>query len=388
MELSPRLATFLMFIINGAVVGIWIASIPSVKSGLDATGTEFGLALLAVPSGALVAQQVTGQLLVRVSSRRLLSLFALLLPWFLVPPLLATSLVLLAVSLFALAYFVTSMDISMNAHGVVLEDAGGRSIFSMLHGGWSVGGLAGALVVAAALALGIEPVVGAAISVVLMLLVAVVAGRHLGRGSVRTDGVRGFHRPSRAVLPIAGLLVLVVFVEAGLSDWGGVYLDTEAGASATISALAYAALSLGLLIGRLAGDAAKDRIGSIQLTRWGMVLAAVAIVAMVATGEPWPALLALVAAGVGIANAVPQLLGAAGRIRPPGPSLSAGFTALTVGLLLSPAVLGTTSDVVGLGTAYLLLVASSVAVAVLVVRVPAAETNARFARSMPVDRPG
>ena len=71
--MSPRLATFLMFVVNGTVVGTWVAAIPSVKDGLGASGAEFGVALLFAPLGALVAQQITGQLLVRVSSRRLLT---------------------------------------------------------------------------------------------------------------------------------------------------------------------------------------------------------------------------------------------------------------------------------------------------------------------------
>mgnify|MGYP001828032270 CR=1 FL=1 len=79
--MSPRLATFVMFLVNGVVIGTWIAAIPSVKDGLGATGGDFGMALLFGPIGALVAQQVTGQLLVRVSSQRLLIVAALIFPW-------------------------------------------------------------------------------------------------------------------------------------------------------------------------------------------------------------------------------------------------------------------------------------------------------------------
>ena len=42
------------------------------------------------------------------------------------------------------------------------------------------------------------------------------------------------------------------------------------------------------------------------------------------------------AAGIGIANTIPQIFGAAGRIPPGGPSLSAVFTALTMAFVLSP----------------------------------------------------
>ena len=94
--MSPRLATFVMFLVNGVVIGTWIAAIPGVKDGLGASGADFGLALLFGPIGALVAQQVTGQLLVRVSSRRLLVVAALVFPWLVVLPVIAPSLPLLS----------------------------------------------------------------------------------------------------------------------------------------------------------------------------------------------------------------------------------------------------------------------------------------------------
>ena len=72
--MSPRLATFLMFVANGAVVGTWVAFIPTVKEGLAVSAGAFGVALLFGPLGALVSQQISGQLLVRFSSRRLVTI--------------------------------------------------------------------------------------------------------------------------------------------------------------------------------------------------------------------------------------------------------------------------------------------------------------------------
>ncbi len=72
MLMSPRVATFLLFAVNGAVVGTWVASIPSIQAQLGLSGTEFGLILFVLAVGTLGSQQVTGQLLTRVSSRRML----------------------------------------------------------------------------------------------------------------------------------------------------------------------------------------------------------------------------------------------------------------------------------------------------------------------------
>jgi hypothetical protein len=285
---------------------------------------------------------------------------------------------LLAAALFVLGYVNTTMDVSMNAHGVALEDHGGRSIMSGLHAGWSLGGIVGAVGIALALELGIEPIIEALLAAVLLWLVAAAAIRYLGTGSERTEGASGLHLPSRAVLPLAGIIVLIAFVEGGLTDWGGVYLDEGVGAAASIAAMAYAAFSLGMFVGRIGGDWAKDRIGSIRLTQVGMLVVAASITAFLIVHDQRVALVGLVAAGIGIANTIPQIFGAAGRIPPGGPSLSAVFTALTLAFVASPVIIGTTSDVVGISGAFWFFVAASLIVALAVPRVPVAETNPRF----------
>ncbi len=376
--MSPRLATFLIFLVNGVVIGTWVASIPTLKDDLGASGSEFGVALLFAPVGALVAQQVTGQLLVRVSSRRLMTAASLVFPWLVILPVSAPSVPVLAVSLFVLGYCNSTMDVSMNAHGVALEDGGGRSIMSKLHAGWSLGGIIGAVGIAAALQLGVEPRLEAAITALALFLLVLIVARHLGTGSVRTEAARGLHLPSRAVVPLAALVVLIAFVEGGLTDWGGVYLSEGVGAGESLAALAYAALSLGLFAGRMAGDWAKDRIGSVRLIQWGMLATGASIAVALIISQPLVALVGMVAAGVGVANTIPQIFGAAARIPPGGPSLSAVFTTLTIAFVVGPPLIGTTADAVGIEGAFWLFVVASVVVGVLAPRVPAAETNPRF----------
>jgi MFS family permease len=367
-----------MFVVNGAIVGTWVALIPAIQESLDATSAELGIALFFGPLGALIAQQIAGQLLVRVSSRVLLIASALVFPWLALAPVLAPSLPMLAVALFFFGYLNTTMDVTMNAHGVALENSGGKSILSGLHAGWSIGGLIGAVGVAAAVGLGIDQVTEVFVAAAALWIVALVATRFLGTGSVRTAGATGIHLPTRAILPIALLVVLLAFVEGGLTDWGGVYLRQGVGADEQTAALAYAAFSLGLFLGRIGGDWAKDRIGSVRLISWGMLLAAVAMAAFLVIGEAWVGLLGMVVAGLGIANTIPQLFGAAGRIPPPGPSLSAVFTFLTLAFMAGPLIIGRTADAAGIGIALGLLVVASLLVALIVPRIPSAETNPRF----------
>jgi hypothetical protein len=273
----------------------------------------------------------------------------------------------------------TAMDVSMNAHGVALETSGGRSILSGLHAGWSLGGVIGAVAVAVAVAMGIDVMLEAAVAGALLWLAALLAIGFLGVGSLRTEGASGIHLPSRDVLPIAAIIVLLAFVEGGLADWGGIYLSQGVGSSGEVAAFGYAALSLGLFLGRVGGDWAKDRIGSVRLIQWGMLLAAATIATFLVVGSAAVALIGMAVAGIGIANTIPQMFGAAARIPPHGPSLSAAFTFLTLTFMVGPPVIGVTSDALGISAALGLLVVASVVAAAVVSRVPRAETNPRFA---------
>jgi MFS family permease len=379
--MSPRLATFLVFVVNGVAVGTWIALIPGIKDTLGLSGTDLGIVLLVMNAGALVAQQITGQLLMRMPSERLLVLTLLVYPWLVILPLLAPSWLTLAAVMALFGFLNTTVDVVMNAHGVALEARDGRSIMSGLHAGWSLGGVIGAVAVALALRFGLEPLVEVALVASLLWVLAMVAGRFLGHGSARIEGTSGFHAPTRAVLPLVVLIVLLAFVEGGLSDWGGVYLAEGLGAPDQVAAYAFAALSAGLFLGRIGGDWVKDRIGSVRLIQLGMFLAAAAIAAFLLIGTVAVALVGMAVAGLGIANTVPQVFGAAGRIPPHGPSLSAVFTSLTLTFLIAPTVIGVTTDTASISVALALLVLASVVVALMVPRFPAAETNPRFRRA-------
>jgi hypothetical protein len=321
---------------------------------------------------------ITGQLLSHISSQRLLVVSSLIFPLLAPLPLLAPSAPLLAIALLIFGAANGVMDVSMNAHGVALERSMGRAITSSLHAGWSLGGLVGAAAVAVAVAFGVSTEVEAVAAVGVAWIVALVAGRAIGTGSIATEGAARISLPSRAVLPIGLLAVGAAFVEGGLADWAGIYLRQGVGADASVAAFGYAAFSLGMAVGRGGGDAVRERIGSVRMTQLGLLLVAVTVAVMLFAQDARVALVGVAIAGIGIANAIPQFFNAAGRIPPAGPSLSAVFTLAYTAFLVGPPVIGVIADAVGLTLALGLLVVCAVVVAAATRSVPAAETNPRF----------
>jgi len=363
--MSPRLATFLVFSVNGAMIGTWVAHIPWLQDHLGISKATLGLCLLCMAAGALVSMPLTGHLIDRRPSAtvtRSTTLVFCLMPAL---PLLATSPYMLGAILFVFGASNGAMDVAMNAHGVSIQKELDRPIMSSLHGGWSVGGFAAAGLVAVAAAAGLDPRVESLFVGVALLLLSLWITRRLGAANAHSSAGHGLALTTRPVILIGALCFLVMLTEGAIGDWSGIYLRQDAGASAAGAAMAFTGFSLGMAIARLGGDVVNARIGAGRLLRAGTALVAIALGGVLLIGEMVPAVIGFALCGLGIANAVPLLFSAAGRIHPPGPSLAAAFTLGYTGFVVGPPVIGLLSDQVGLSRTLALLVLAPVTVAVL-----------------------
>ena len=363
--MSPRLATFLVFAVNGAMIGTWVAHIPWLQDHLGISRATLGLCLLCMAVGAVVSMPLTGLILDRRPSASVTRWSALVFCLMLPLPLLATSPLVLAPILFVFGASNGAMDVAMNAHGVAVQEKLGRPIMSSFHGGWSVGGFVAAGVVAVAAAAGLDPRVESLIVGVCLWLLSFWITQRLGTMSSHSSAGHGFALPKRPVLLIGGLCFLVMLAEGAIGDWSGIYLKHNTGASTAAAAVAFTGFSLGMAIARLGGDFVNTRIGAGRLLRIGTALVAVALGAVLLVGHTVPGVIGFILCGLGIANAVPLLFSAAGRIDPPGPSLAAAFTLGYTGFIVGPPVIGVLSDQTGLPQTLALLTLALVAVSVL-----------------------
>jgi predicted MFS family arabinose efflux permease len=360
--LSPRVATFLVFGVNGAMIGTWVAHIPWLQDHLGVSKATLGLCLLCMAAGAVVAMPLTGLILDRLPSASVARwstlLFCLMLPL----PLLATSPLMLAPILFVFGASNGAMDVAMNAHGVAIQEKLERPVMSSFHGGWSVGGFVAAGVVAISAAAGLDPRAESLTVGVCLWLLSLWITRRLGTMSSHSSAGHGFALPKRPVLLIGGLCFLVMLAEGAIGDWSGIYLKHNTGASTAAAAVAFTGFSLGMAIARLGGDFVNTRIGADRLLRVGTGLVAVALGAALLVGHTVPAVVGFILCGLGIANAVPLLFSAAGRIDPPGPSLAAAFTLGYTGFIVGPPVIGVLSDETGLPQTLALLILALITV--------------------------
>jgi HAD superfamily hydrolase (TIGR01509 family) len=361
---SRRWATTSLFFVNGAVIGTFVAQIPWLQERFDLSKSEMGLVLIGMSVAVIVAFPVAGQLIVRHGSARMVWLGGLLDALAVNLVILAPHPLLLPLALFVLGSFNATMDVSMNAHGVKVEKDVGRPIMSSLHAGWSLGGVFGAGFAAGLWALGVDPRITVALSSALLFTVVLVATPRIGEGSAAEgEDAPRFTLPSRGILLLAILCLLVMVTEGAMSDWGGIYLR-ELGAGAAVAALAFAVFSAGMTAGRVVGDWFTGRVGPVAALRWGALLTGVPLAAFLLIGAPAIALVGLFLVGLGVANGVPLMFSAAGR-QPDvasGPGIAAVSSMGSFGFLVGPPFIGFLADAVSLSWALATLILGAVAV--------------------------
>jgi fucose permease len=369
--MSPRWATTGVFVVNGAAIGTWVAQIPWIQERFDLSKSAMGLVITGMAIAVILAFPIAGQAIVRHGSEKIVWVGGIGTALAVNLPVLAPHAAVVAVALFVLGASSATQDVAMNSHGVKVEHDLRKPIMSSLHAGWAFGGMAGAGFAAACHAVGLDPRISVAIASVLLVVLLVATATRIGHGSAAEgDDAPSFALPSRGVVLLAVLCLLVMVTEGAMADWGGLYLRQDLGASAALAALAYSFFTGGMTVGRIAGDWVNHRIGAVALLRWGAVLTGVPLGAMLLIGQPAAALVGLFLVGLGVANGVPLMFSAAGRQpdTPPGPGIAAVSSMGSLGFLAGPPVIGVLADAISLPWALAMLILGAVVVFALAQR--------------------
>jgi hypothetical protein len=246
------------------------------------------------------------------------------------------------------------LDVSMNAQAVAIEGRYDRPIMSSFHGLFSVGGLAGAAVASAAMAVGVTATWHVAgVAVVSLAVVAAVVGGLLPSTEPGEPSRPVFVKPPAALLMLGLLTFCGLLAEGGVADWSAVYLHDSLGATPAAAAHGFAAFSLTMAAGRFAGHHLAGCLGPVVLLRASGAIAAAGLGSALMLGTTWSAVIGFALVGLGLANVIPVLFSAAGRVPgvPVGTALAGIATTGYGGYLAGPPVIGLTASVTGLPAA-------------------------------------
>jgi MFS family permease len=371
-----RWAITAVFALNGALFASLFARFPAIQDRTGISEGELGLALFCAMLGLLAIQLVAGALVSRFGSRPLVEIGAIAYSLSLVPIALSESLGALAAG-FAVAGMASGLlDVSMNVHGLTIEQRLGRPILSSLHAAFSFGALAGAAAGGVVAGLGVEVVLHLSIVAALGVALAVAMGRLLlpPSADAAPEGPR-FAMPTRGLALVGVFALCVLLSEGAVGDWAAVYLDDEVGTGQGTAAAGLAAFSLTMGIGRLVGDRLSAALGPKRLARAGGSLAALGLTAALLADVAALAIAGFLVAGLGLSTLFPLALRAASaRGESAGPAVAAVSAMGYVGFLAGPPTIGGLAELFGLRAALFLLVGCCAVAALLAgtLRSPAA----------------
>ena len=355
---SPRLATRLAFIAAGIGMAAWAPLAPFAKARTGVDDATFGLLLLCLGVGSVVAMPLTGHLIGRVGSRPLILLgglgVGLMLPvlaFAASPPGLALALLVFGASL-------GSLDVAMNAHAVEVEAQAEKPLMSGFHALFSIGGFAGAGGVTLLLTQGVPPLIAGIAATVLTWAAIGFAAPGLIR-SRSADEAPGLAFPRGVVLLLALLAAVTFLAEGAVLDWGALLSTRRGLTSPEMSGVGYMLFSAAMTIGRLTGDRVVSRLGPKPVLGLGGGVAVLGFAVLLLAPIPLLALSGFVLIGLGAANIVPVLFSAAGRQTrmPAGAAVAAVTTIGYAGVLAGPAAIGFVAQATSLMTAFWLLAA-------------------------------
>jgi MFS family permease len=156
--------------------------------------------------------------------------------------------------------------------------------------------------------------------------------------------------------PLLGLSLIcfaTMLGEGAAADWSAVYLLNDLGTGAVLAGLGYGFFAAGMTVGRLTGDALRDRLGEVRLVRGGALLGAVGLGLGLIVATPLPMVIGLTCLGLGLAGIVPIIFRRAATAPgfAPGVGLAAVASIGYAGFVCGPPAIGLLAEQVGLGPA-------------------------------------
>ncbi|MCU4550248.1 MFS transporter [Acinetobacter pittii] len=357
---TQRLATRLSFFSLGFATAAWAPLIPFAQQRLNLNHADFGLLLLCMGIGSMIAMPATGALVKRWGCRPLIAL-ALMLLMVLLPSLtMWSSIVTMAVALFIFGSAAGCLGVAINLQAVVVEKHSVRALMSSFHGMCSLGGLTGAMLVTALLAVGLSPLMSTLSVVMILLVIGGVAipscltsfEQDEKPHEDTTQAPKNFYRPDGIILLI-GMMCFIAFLSEGAAmDWGGIYLTSKYQLNPAFAGLAYTFFALSMTTGRFAGHILLKQWGEKNIVTYSAIGAAIGM-AVIVTAPVWQVVvLGYALLGLGCSNIVPVMFSRVGRQNnmPKAAALSLVSTIAYTGSLSGPALIGLIGEWTGLST--------------------------------------
>lgn len=371
-----RLAIFSFYFSQGICFSSWASRIPDIKNFLNLNDAAWGTILLMIPIGQICGMTISGLLISKIGSKRILPIASIGYALTLLAVGAAKSEYVLILGLIIFGFFGNFCNIAVNTQGVTLEDQYHRPIMASFHGGWSLAGLAGASIGLLMSSLHIKPIYHFCIIAVFVAITFITNYKYLQPDlKKKKDPSEVEKRKKNKPETFLYLLGIVAFcgmaAEGAMSDWSGLYLIDIVHVKENLAPLGLTAYMITMATGRFIVDKATQKWGRQRVVQAGGLLISIGLFLTVAFPSLPVTIISFMIIGFGTCSIVPTIYSVAGQKT----RISTGM-ALTIvssisflGFLMGPPLIGYISQLTNLRYAYALIGLFGICIVVLASRI-------------------
>lgn len=356
---AQRISLSIFFFLLGFCFASWAARIPSIKSNFNFNEAELGNLLLAMPISSMIGLPISGWLVSKFNSRIPLFISFICFVLSLVMVGFATEVSHLVMAVALLSFNMRIANISVNTQSLVLQKSYNKKIIGSLHGLWSFGGLAGALLSTLMVKWNIPMREHFVYVAILSLIPAAFSFQYLlkkDRAPVGNKLILG--KPDKFILYLGLMIFFAALCEGGMFDWSGVYFKEVV--NEEIFTLGYLIFMTFMALSRFYSDRLIEQIGMKRMYVFGASIVTAGILIAILFPYFWPALFGFSMVGVGVSAVFPMTFSLAGSSKKysPGMAISIISTYGIVGMLIGPPLVGYLAHLFHLKYAFILFIFS------------------------------
>lgn len=330
-----RVATFIGFMLMGAMLYVWSTGVTSLRAKIglaDASGdVEFGLITLGLGAGGAIGCFIIGKFIDKWGAKKVVGAATIIYPLSIIPLGYVDGFypALIFASLYG--FFRGTIDTALNTHGVQVERFYQRSIMSAFHAFFSFGGFIAGMI--GSWLVGLNPddpamtftVMGGALFIIGLFVtrfllekddVPAIEETHSNAIHLHTKNKQPSKNQKKIVVLMFGfgiVLLAGMVSEGAVWDWGQEFVRRELNTTASMAGVAVSVFIGAECFGRLIGDRLAEKIGSVQMVFWSGVISVIGLLTISAGNSYIYGLLGLTLTGLGLACITPLMLSSAGR---------------------------------------------------------------------------
>jgi MFS family permease len=337
-----RIAVSLFFFCQGLAFASWASRIPSIKTDLQLSDASLGTVLLMLPLGQLLTMTLSGRLVTKYGSAKVLSVACCCYVLTLCAIAFASSSVSLGMSLFIFGIFGNMCNIAVNTQGVAVEEQYSKPIMSSFHGAWSIAGFAAALIGLAAIQINLSTFWHFAFILLLVCGNVLINAKFLLPGKAKENKQKGLTKPDAMLVQLGILGFLSMATEGAMFDWSGVYFKDIVLVPQNLVPVGYAAFMIMMASGRFIGDFVIAKMGKQRTLQISGLLMCCGMLLSVVLPYFYASIVGFMMVGLGVACVVPTVYSVTGKHPSiaPGKALAMVSSISFLGFLLGPPSIG------------------------------------------------